>query len=75
MSLNAPSTALLRDRAVADLLDVNTRTLANWRAARTHLPFVRIGHAVRYNASDIAAYLERSRVQPHEMSARDQAQK
>ncbi len=61
---NQGATELLRDRAVADLLDVTQRTLATWRAERTNLPFIRVGHGVRYSRADVDAYLQSARIQP-----------
>ncbi len=59
-----PTAELLEPRTVADLLGITTRTLQNWRGDQVELPFLRMGRAVRYDASDVAAYLERARVQP-----------
>jgi excisionase family DNA binding protein len=59
-----PAAEFLDPRAVADLLGVTKRTLQNWRDDRAELPFLRMGRAVRYDAADVAAYLERARVQP-----------
>jgi hypothetical protein len=54
----APSELVSPERA-AEILSVATGTLSVWRCTRrVHIPFVRIGHAVRYRLSDLDRYIE-----------------
>jgi predicted site-specific integrase-resolvase len=49
---------LLDDKAAAQILDVTVGTLSVWRSTgRYRLPFVKIGHKVRYRRSDLVAWL------------------
>ncbi|MCL1860332.1 MAG: helix-turn-helix domain-containing protein [Proteobacteria bacterium] len=49
---------LLDDRAAAQILDVTVGTLSVWRSTgRYQLPFVKIGHKVRYRRSDLETWL------------------
>lgn len=55
-----PSNELLDEQAAADFLDLKPGTLAVWRSVgRYGLPFVKVGHRVRYRRSDLVAWLER----------------
>jgi excisionase family DNA binding protein len=47
---------------VAEALGIAEQTLAGWRFRNVELPYVKVGGAVRYPASAIAAYLERNTV-------------
>jgi excisionase family DNA binding protein len=52
---------LLKPAEVAELLGVTTGTLAQWRSKRPleePLPFVKVGHAIRYRESDVDLWLE-----------------
>ena len=62
---------LLTPREVADLLAIPEETLCAWRARRQQLPYVKVGHLVRYRRDDLALYLaERVRPsQPEEAAA------
>lgn len=52
---------LLTARETSVLLRVAMGTLAQWRHHKRYdLPYLRIGHAVRYCESDVLAYIERS---------------
>jgi predicted DNA-binding transcriptional regulator AlpA len=50
-------TATLKARELALQLGLSEQTLANWRATRRGPRFVKVGSAVRYLESDIAAWL------------------
>lgn len=53
------SSELLDEQSAADFLDLKPGTLAVWRSAgRYGLPFVKVGHRVRYRRSDLEAWLE-----------------
>jgi Predicted site-specific integrase-resolvase len=46
---------------VSDLLEVTTKTLANWRSAGSGPPFVKAGGRVLYKESDVYAWLDSRR--------------
>lgn len=55
---------LLRPEEAAAKLSISPETLATWRCTKKqHVPFVKVGAAVRYRTQDITAYVE-SRLQP-----------
>lgn len=54
---------LLTSRQVADALGVDIRVLADWRYLGKHLPYYAVGGSVRYRLSDVAAFLDRNRVE------------
>lgn len=55
---------LLDEKAAADFLDLKPGTLSVWRSTgRYSIPFVKIGHLVRYRRSALEAWLE-SRTRP-----------
>ncbi len=47
---------------VADLTGLSVETLAQWRSQKRGIPYLKIGRAVRYDLSDVQAYLEGCRV-------------
>lgn len=50
---------LLTEREAAEFLDVSPGTLPVWRSTgRYTLPFIKIGHKVRYRRSDLERWLE-----------------
>jgi excisionase family DNA binding protein len=56
---------LLRPREVAELLGTSEQTLANWRSTQRYdLPFVKAGGVVRYDAADVARFIESHRSTP-----------
>lgn len=58
--LAVPTEPLLKPSEVALALAVEEHTLAVWRCAEEgprHLPFVKIGGAVRYRKSDVDAFV------------------
>ena len=49
---------LLTPREVAGILGVSIGTLEVWRSANRYpLPYVKVGRAVRYDASDVEAFI------------------
>jgi excisionase family DNA binding protein len=60
---------LLTTDEAAEFLGVSAGTLAVWRClARYRLPFVKIGRSVRYEESDLVAWMESRRVHPAEIA-------
>lgn len=55
----------------AAALGLSPRTLASWRSTGRHaLPYVKVGHLVRYRARDVAAWLHsRADTQQSELPA------
>jgi hypothetical protein len=50
---------LLDEKAAADFLDLKPGTLSVWRSTgRYQIPFVKVGHRVRYRRADLVAWLE-----------------
>ncbi len=56
------SPALLTAEQVAELTGLSTETLAQWRSQRRGIPYLKIGRAVRYDATDVHEYLRGCRV-------------
>lgn len=49
---------LLTPEQTGQMLTVKPQTLAVWRSSGRHgLPFVKVGHAVRYRRSDVEQWL------------------
>jgi excisionase family DNA binding protein len=49
---------LLEQHEVAKLVNVKTATLEQWRHKRRNsLPFIKIGHLVRYRRADVAEFI------------------
>lgn len=49
---------LLTTREAAELLGVKTNTLTIWRNTdRQHIPYIKIGRAIRYRRSDLVKFL------------------
>jgi excisionase family DNA binding protein len=60
---------LLTTDEAAEFLGVSPGTLSVWRCvARYRLPFVKIGRNVRYDESDLVAWMESRRVHPAELA-------
>jgi excisionase family DNA binding protein len=53
---------LLRPEEVANLTGLSLETLAQWRSQKRGIPYLKVGRAVRYDPSDVQAYLEGCRV-------------
>lgn len=50
---------LLDERKAAEVLGVSPGTLSVWRSTgRYQVPFVKVGHLVRYRLADLDAWLE-----------------
>ncbi|TDL38589.1 DNA-binding protein [Kocuria rosea] len=50
--------------ALADYLDVSTRTVVRWRESLSGPPFVRAGTAIRYRPADVEKWLSASTMTP-----------
>lgn len=58
-----PRRPLLDTAEAARYLGINPRTLEWWRTTgRERIPFVRAGRVIRYDVSDLDAWVERKRV-------------
>ncbi len=50
---------MLTDDEAAEMLGLRPQTLAVWRCTgRNSLPYVQLGRAIRYRASDVQAFIE-----------------
>ena len=50
---------LLDEEAVAKLLSIRPQTLSVWRTTKRYcLPYIKIGHAVRYKRSAVLEFIE-----------------
>lgn len=54
---------LLTVRQVAGLTRVSVNTLNQWRSQGLHIPYVKLGKAVRYLRKDVEHYILRCRVE------------
>jgi excisionase family DNA binding protein len=54
---------LLTVRQVAGLTRVSVNTLNQWRSQGRHIPYVKLGKAVRYLRKDVEHYILRCRVE------------
>jgi len=53
------TSTLLDEKAAAEFLQIAAGTLSVWRSTgRYKVPFVKVGHLVRYRRSDLEAWLE-----------------
>lgn len=57
--IDVPADPLLLPEETAEMLRVETPTLATWRSKKSScLPFLKIGRLIRYRRSDVLAYLD-----------------
>lgn len=69
-----PTFVHLSETEAADCLDLEPKTLEDWRRLGLELPFLKIGRSVRYRLSDILAFLDRSTfVSSREAKTRDRS--
>lgn len=62
-----PQRVLFNQDQAAEYLGLKPETLATWRSTqRYHLPFIRVGRAVRYRLSDLESFLEERTVRPEQ---------
>ena len=52
----------LKAEEVAALTKISHETLAQWRSQGRGIPYLKIGRVVRYDPTEVQAYLERCRV-------------
>ena len=55
--------ALLKVQDVAELTGLSVETLNQWRSQGRHIPYVKLGKAVRYLRKDVELYILRCRVE------------
>jgi excisionase family DNA binding protein len=55
---------LLTVNDVARLTGLSPETLNQWRSRNIHIPWIKIGRAVRYLRKDVEAYVQKCRVVP-----------
>jgi excisionase family DNA binding protein len=54
---------LLKVREVAELTGLSVETLNQWRSQGRHIPYIKLGKAVRYLRKDVELYILRCRVE------------
>ncbi|MFW0155993.1 helix-turn-helix domain-containing protein [Rothia sp. P6271] len=54
-------TKLLTPAQVSELTGFKETTLANWRSQGKQLPYCKIGHSVRYRASDVEEWIRKNK--------------
>jgi hypothetical protein len=64
MSESLSHLELIDNNKAAGLLDVKPATLEQWRYRKKGPPFLRIGRSIRYNLSDLHAWVSGSKVAP-----------
>lgn len=55
--------ALLKVHEVAELTGLSVETLNQWRSQGRHIPYIKLGKAVRYLRKDVELYILRCRVE------------
>jgi len=55
--------ALLKVQEVAELTGLSVETLNQWRSQGQHMPYIKLGKAVRYLRKDVELYILRCRVE------------
>ena len=55
---------LLTEKQLSDQTNISISTLRSHRHLRRGLPYVRIGHLVRYDAAEIEKFLDERTVRP-----------
>lgn len=63
---------LLTPEEVAVITGLSRETLAQWRSQKRGIPYLKIGRAVRYDPTDVQAYLEGCRVSVSDLQERRQ---
>jgi excisionase family DNA binding protein len=53
---------LLTVQEVADLIGLSVETLNQWRSQGLHMPYIKLGKAIRYLRKDVELYILSCRV-------------
>ena len=54
---------LLTPQAAAEFLGMSAGTLAVWRCTKRYpLPYIKVGHTIKYDLADLIAFLESRKV-------------
>jgi hypothetical protein len=64
-TVDAITAKLVNEYEAASQLGLSVKTLRRWRWARRGPPWTKIGTAVRYSPTDLAAFIEAGRQQPN----------
>ena len=57
------TTGLLNERAAAQILGCTASALRKWRLFGRGPAYIRVGRLIRYREADLAAFIERNRVE------------
>ena len=55
---------LLTVKEASNILGINYKTLYQWSWMKKHLPFIKIGKALRVSEKDLAKFMENNRYMP-----------
>ena len=61
MASTSIASALVNEHEAARILGLSVKTLRRWRWAGNPPPFLKIGSAVRYDPTELAAFIEAGR--------------
>ena len=59
---------LVGEREASERLGLSVRTLQKWRLQGSGPPFLKLGHAVRYDPEDLDAYVQGRDGTPRQMT-------
>ena len=60
---------LATEKEVAEATRIGLQTLRNHRHLQRGLPYIKIGHSVRYSIDDVITYLQAHRIDPEGAAA------
>jgi excisionase family DNA binding protein len=63
MTVGGDPVGLLKVQEVAELTGLTVETLNQWRSQGRHIPYVKLGKAVRYLRKDVELYILGCRVE------------
>lgn len=61
---------LLNVKQASQILGIQPKTLYQWRWKRLHLPFVKVGKALRISERDLMDFIEKKKRKPEEVKER-----
>lgn len=58
---------LLNVKQASEILGIRPKTLYQWKWLKQHLPFVKVGKALRISERDLMNFIERRKRRPEEV--------
>lgn len=49
-------------KKVSKITEIAEQTLANWRHGNKHIPYVKVGRAVRYELGDVMKFMQSNKI-------------